>query len=103
MSTPALQEPSAPETAPTSVYSHKQWGGRFAAATDPLVERFTGSVAIDGRLILHDIVGSLAHARMLGRQGIISAGEAAELEAGLRAVRDEVSAGTLILDPTLED
>ena len=81
----------------------KQWGGRFAAPTDPLVERFTGSVAIDGRLILHDIAGSLAHARMLGRQGIISADEAARLEAGLRAVRDEVTAGTLVLDPTLED
>jgi len=81
----------------------KQWGGRFSAPTDPLVERFTGSVAIDGRLISHDIRGSLAHARMLGRQGIITADEAARLEAGLLAVRDEVTAGTLILDPAYED
>ncbi len=81
----------------------KQWGGRFSAPTDPRVERFTGSVAVDGRLIAHDIRGSLAHARMLGRQGIITAEEAAELEAGLRAVRAEVDAGTLILDPAFED
>lgn len=81
----------------------KQWGGRFASPTDPLVERFSGSVAVDGRLILHDITGSLAHARMLGRQGIITAEEAAALEVGLRALRDQVEAGTVLLDPTLED
>ncbi len=89
--------------APASPEAAKQWGGRFSAPTDPLVERFTGSVAIDGRLILHDIAGSIAHARMLGRQGIIAAGEAAALEHGLRAVRAEVEAGSLILDPALED
>lgn len=40
----------------------KQWGGRFSAPTDPLVERFSGSVAVDGRLLVHDIAGSIAHA-----------------------------------------
>ncbi|MGH2408929.1 MAG: lyase family protein, partial [Chloroflexota bacterium] len=105
MSTLAMSEVMEREQAAAQVPHDgaKQWGGRFTAPTDPLVERFTGSVAIDGRLILHDIAGSLAHARMLGRQGIISADEAARLEAGLRAIRDEVNAGTLILDPTLED
>ncbi|MGH2345892.1 MAG: argininosuccinate lyase [Chloroflexota bacterium] len=89
--------------APAPYEGAKQWGGRFSAPTDPLVERFTGSVAIDGRLILHDIAGSIAHARMLGRQGIIAPAEAAALENGLRAVRAEVEAGTLVLDPALED
>jgi argininosuccinate lyase len=81
----------------------KQWGGRFNVPTDPLVERFTGSTAIDGRLILHDIRGSIAHARMLGRQGIIAPGEAAVLVTGLRAVQAEVEAGTMVIDPSLED
>ena len=81
----------------------KQWGGRFATATDPLVERFSSSVAVDGRLIQHDITGSMAHARMLGRQGIISAQEAEALAAGLLAVRSEVESGTLPMDQGLED
>jgi argininosuccinate lyase len=81
----------------------KQWGGRFAVATDPLVERFSGSVAVDGRLILHDITGSIAHARMLGRQGILTAAEAATLEEGLLTVQAEYESGALALDPALED
>ncbi|HWE63189.1 MAG TPA: argininosuccinate lyase, partial [Chloroflexota bacterium] len=103
MSTPAMQEPPSLEYEPVSMQSHKQWGGRFASATDPLVERFTGSVAVDGRLILHDIAGSIAHVRMLGRQGILPGHEAAAIEQGLRAVRAEVEEGTLELDPALED
>jgi argininosuccinate lyase len=81
----------------------KQWGGRFASPTDPLVERFTGSVAVDGRLILHDIAGSIAHARMLGRQGIITALEATAIVSGLFSVKAEFESGTLILDTDLED
>jgi argininosuccinate lyase len=103
MSTPALHDPPAMELEPTPMYSHKQWGGRFAAATDPLVERFTGSVAVDGRLILHDIAGSIAHVRMLGRQGILAKDEAQAIERGLRAVRAEVEEGVLELDSALED
>ena len=51
----------------------KVWSGRFAEAVDDLVKRYTASVLFDKRLALVDIDGSLAHARMLGRQGIISA------------------------------
>jgi argininosuccinate lyase len=83
--------------------STKQWGGRFAQPTDPLVERFTGSVAVDGRMILHDIAGSIAHVRMLGRQGILAAGEAAAIEAGLQAVQADYEAGMPLLDTDLED
>ena len=87
----------------TAAHPVKQWGGRFAVATDPLVERFTASVAVDGRLLLHDIMGSIAHARMLGRQGIVSPEEAAAIEAGLIAVREAAEAGTLAMDGGLED
>jgi argininosuccinate lyase len=81
----------------------KQWGGRFSAPTDPLVERFSGSVAVDGRLILHDIAGSIAHARMLGRQEILSAAETALIVDGLQQVRADYEAGMLVLDERLED
>ena len=106
MSTAAAPKIAAFEdaTLPPHVATHAtQWGGRFAAAIDPLVERFTFSVAVDGRLILHDIAGSIAHARMLGRQGILRADEAAAIEAGLRAVRAAYESGELVPDPALED
>ncbi len=93
----------AETTLPVSGHGNKQWGGRFAAPTDPLVERFSGSVAIDGRLIVHDIAGSIAHARMLGRQRILTMQEASSLEHGLRAVQAEYQSGAPLLDTELED
>ena len=53
----------------------KAWGGRFAKATAPTVEAFTESISFDWRLYRQDIAASIAHARMLGRQGIIATGE----------------------------
>ena len=53
--------------------SGKMWGGRFAEATAASVEAFTASVHYDARLYRHDIMGSRAHARMLARQGLITA------------------------------
>ena len=50
----------------------KPWDGRFSEETDQTVEAFTSSIAIDRRLYRHDIDGSIAHCRMLGRTGIIS-------------------------------
>ena len=49
----------------------KLWGGRFTQPTDKFVEEFTASIAFDKRLYHQDIRGSIAHARMLGKQGII--------------------------------
>src|SRR5690349_5440725 len=107
---PNMSAPAASGTAndPTNlghpVNTHtKQWGGRFAAASDPLLERFSFSVAVDGRLIEHDITGSIAHVRMLGRQGIIDASDAASIESALREIAADVAAGTFILDESLED
>ena len=61
----------------------KAWGGRFSQATDPTVERFSASIHFDKILASHDIRGSKAQARMLGRTGLISDAEAQELVAGL--------------------
>ena len=61
----------------------KLWGGRFQKPTDPLVERFTSSIAVDWRLARYDVEGSIAHAKMLGRCGIITPVESRRLILGL--------------------
>ena len=53
------------------------WKGRFESALDPRVRDFTASLELDKRLASHDVRGSLAHARMLGRQGVITKDESA--------------------------
>ncbi len=71
----------------------KLWGGRFEEATDALVERINASVGFDQRLYRHDLAGSVAHVRMLGRTGIIPEADAAAIEAGLFAIRARIDAG----------
>jgi argininosuccinate lyase len=81
----------------------KPWGGRFEEATDPAVERFSASVHFDRALARYDIRGSIAHARMLGRTGLISEADADILVEGLRRIETEVEAGEFPFDPGLED
>ena len=69
------------------------WGGRFSQPTDELVQQYTASIPFDRRLYRQDIAGSIAHVRMLGRQGIVSPEEAAAIEAGLRQVLGEIERG----------
>jgi len=79
------------------------WGGRFTKKPQESAHRFTSSLAFDRRLAEHDIAGSIAHARMLGRCKIIAAEEARELEAGLERVRAGLASGEMTLDPASED
>jgi hypothetical protein len=58
-------------------HEQKPWAGRFTQPTDEFVEAFTASIDFDQRLYRYDIQGSMAHARMLAKQGIIAADEAA--------------------------
>lgn len=81
----------------------KLWGGGYQRATSPVIERFTASIAVDQRLALDDLDGSLAHARMLGRQRIIPAAAARQLVQGLQAVRRDWLAGRIPVDPRAED
>jgi argininosuccinate lyase len=81
----------------------KPWGGRFAEDTDPAVERFTASVHFDRALARYDVRSSIAHARMLGRTGVIPQADADALVAGLAAIALEVEADQLPFDPRLED
>ncbi len=79
------------------------WGGRFSESTDAFVQRFTASVQFDRRLALHDIRGSLAHAAMLARAGLLSAEEHAAIVAGLEEIRREVEEGRFPWSVELED
>lgn len=81
----------------------KPWGGRFSEPTDELVERFTASVGFDRRLYRHDIEGSIAHARMLNRAGVLDDGEFAAIEEGLAAIRREIDEGRFVWRTGLED
>ena len=64
----------------------KLWGGRFQKETDGLVNDFNSSIAFDARMYKEDIAGSIAHAAMLGRQGIIEEHEAEKIIDGLKAI-----------------
>ncbi len=71
----------------------KLWSGRFIESTDALVESFGASVGFDRRLYRHDIEGSLAHARMLARAGVLTADELAAIERGLGDIRTDIERG----------
>ncbi|MDD2749024.1 argininosuccinate lyase [Acidithiobacillus sp.] len=83
--------------------SEKMWGGRFAAGTDSLVEAFTASIQVDSRLYAEDIRGSQAHARMLGRVGVLTASEVEAIVAGLQQVGQEIAEQRLPFVDSLED
>lgn len=71
----------------------KLWGGRFSKATDGLVDDFHSSISFDQRLAEQDITGSIAHATMLGEQGIIPQEDAEKIVEGLRGISADVKAG----------
>ncbi|NOZ40354.1 MAG: argininosuccinate lyase [Planctomycetes bacterium] len=81
----------------------KPWGGVFDGATDPRVEKFSESVSFDHRLYAHDILGSLAHARMLAVRGILTEAEVQQIVDGLETIGNEIAAGTFSFRTELED
>jgi argininosuccinate lyase len=83
--------------------SKKLWGGRFATTTATSVEAFTASIDVDRRLYQHDIAGSIAHAKMLGRQRIIPARDARRIVQGLKAIQGEIERGVFSFSPADED
>lgn len=83
--------------------TEKPWSGRFAADTHELVEAYTASLEVDRRLYREDIAGSIAHVRMLAKQGIIPETDAAAIVEGLRDIDREIEAGTFPWRPELED
>ena len=77
--------------------------GRFAEATDAFVEAFTASVDFDQRLYAEDIAGSIAHATMLGRIGILEDAEVTAIVTGLQAIQQEIESGQFSWQVALED
>jgi len=82
---------------------NKLWGGRFSEATDAFVQRFTASVDFDRRLFQQDINGSLAHAKMLAKAGILSADEETQILNGLEAIRQDILDDNFEWSVELED
>jgi len=81
----------------------KLWGGRFATGTADSVEAFTASIEIDARLYRHDIMGSIAHAKMLAKQRIIPAGDARKIIRGLQTIQREIDGRTFQFSQADED
>ncbi|QWV93706.1 argininosuccinate lyase [Geomonas oryzisoli] len=81
----------------------KLWGGRFTQPTDKFVEEFTASINFDKRLYHQDIRGSIAHATMLGKQGIIPLQDVEQIVHGLREILDKIEAGDFDFSVSLED
>ncbi len=81
----------------------KMWDARFSKAENTRVNDFNSSISFDSRMFREDIEGSIAHATMLGRQGIISPDESAKIVEELMNIRADIESGDLPIDPEAED
>lgn len=81
----------------------KPWGGRFTEPTDAFVEAFTASVGFDHQLYAHDIAGSIAHARMLAKIGVLTSEEFEAIVEGLQSIKDDIDNGKFSWSVSLED
>jgi len=79
------------------------WGGRFTKETDQMVYDFNASIRFDKRLFYQDIEGSIAHVVMLSKQGILTVEERNAIIKGLTGIREDVTAGKLVIDEKYED
>ncbi len=81
----------------------KLWQGRTDGVTDKLADEFNSSIGFDSRMYKEDITGSIAHAEMLAKQGIISDADAKTLVSGLRGILADIESGKLQIDMSAED
>ncbi len=81
----------------------KMWAGRFSKEVDETVNAFNSSIAFDGRMYRHDIQGSIAHADMLGKCGIITEDDSRQIIDGLKEILSDLDNGNLEFDMTAED
>lgn len=79
------------------------WGGRFTKETDQLVYNFNASISFDKKFYRQDMEGSIAHVKMLGKQGILTEQESEELVAAVKEILKEVETGTLEISHEYED
>jgi len=81
----------------------KLWGSRFEGSSDSLADKFSFSISYDYQLAVYDIIGSIAHAKMLGEQGIIPKTDANKIIAGLKKIGQQIDDGKFKFDPKAED
>ena len=81
----------------------KLWGGRFSKNTNELVDAFNASIDFDKRLYNEDIRGSIAHAKMLAKCGIIPVEDGEKIVAGLKDILADIEAGNFSFEVALED
>ena len=81
----------------------KMWAGRFSKALDKQADDFNSSIHFDSRMYKQDIVGSIVHAIMLRRQGIITDGEEKQIQKGLSSILEDIENGSLEIDMNAED
>jgi len=81
----------------------KPWAGRFKGKTSKIAEQFTESISFDNRLWRYDIEGSIAHAKMLGKQGIINKEDSEKIVKGLKEIAGEIESGKFRFKKELED
>ena len=86
-----------------SQQTNSAWGGRFSEATDAFVQRFTASVEFDQRMYAQDIQGSIAHATMLAKVGVLTDAERDEIIKGLGEIKADIEAGNFEWSIALED
>ncbi len=87
----------------TMIISEKLWGGRFEKSTDEMINDFQASIDFDKRLYREDIKGSIAHAKMLAKCGIISNDDAEKIIAGLKKIKAQIKADEFEFKSELED
>ncbi len=83
--------------------ANQMWGGRFEEKPSDIMEQINASIGVDKRMWRQDIRGSIAHATMLSKQGIISKDEAVEIVNGLNAIAEEIKSGQFEFKTSLED
>jgi argininosuccinate lyase len=83
--------------------SEKSWQARIGESTDALAQSFVESISYDRRLYKHDIAGSIAHATMLAKVGLIAGAERDQIIEGLRSIERDIESGNFHFDESLED
>lgn len=91
------------DTSPNQQSGSSLWGGRFQEETDAFVQRFTASESFDRRFYAQDIRGSIAHATMLNRQGVLSDEDFSAIEQGLNEIKTDIESGNFEWSVALED
>src|SRR5438477_4738666 len=83
--------------------SEKSWQSRISEPTDELAQKFVESISYDRRLYKHDIAGSVAHATMLAKVGLITDAERDAIVEGLKGIERDIEANNFVFDESLED